>query len=98
LSELPSFPTRRSSDLKGRSRNVPRRILLITEYTGYRNIRSGQLLLGGRAARAPRTCLLMDMEWLRSGLLHAMANSASLALVPPRSEEHTSELQSRVDL
>src|SRR6266536_2934151 len=68
---------------KGRSRNVPRRILLITEYTGYRNIRSGQLLLGGRAARAPRTCLLMDMEWLRSGLLHAMANSASLALVPP---------------
>ncbi len=25
----------------------------------------------------------MDMEWLRSGLLHAMANSATLALVPP---------------
>src|SRR6266536_3706648 len=53
---------------KGRSRNVPRRILLITEYTGYRNIRSGQLPLGGRTARAPRTCLLMDMEWLRSGV------------------------------
>src|SRR6266536_2171541 len=52
---------------KGRSRNVPCRILLITEYTGYGNIRSGQLLLGGRTARAPPTYLLMDMEWLRSG-------------------------------
>src|SRR6266536_970777 len=68
---------------KGRSRNVPCRILLITEYTGYGNIRSGQLLLGGRTARAPPTYLLMDMNGCGRGLLHAMANSASLALVPP---------------
>src|SRR6266516_6694296 len=53
---------------KGRSRNVPCRILLITEYTGYGNIRSGQLLLGGRTARAPRTCLLMAFEDVTASL------------------------------
>src|SRR5206468_12545786 len=91
--DLPSFPTRRSSDLVGRERTTP--------------------LTAPRRQARPGGCALMGREGYHSALplarTQAGGRGANLkgttmrvvysgVLAAVRSEEHTSELQSRSDL
>src|SRR5207247_11315917 len=81
LSDLPSFPTRRSSDL-----TIPNfaAAMMVPRLT--RRFGNARLLAGGL------TLTLVGMAWLSRITAHSSADSSY------RSEEHTSELQSRVDL
>src|SRR5206468_5060384 len=79
---LPSFPTRRSSDLRGRNLRV--------RLTGRVGPVSPPARSSGSATREDRSGSRVRPMWGKA--------SAAGCLAPPRSEEHTSELQSRSDL
>src|SRR5699024_12792733 len=84
---LHSFPTRRSSDLGGMET-----ILCVTPLGRKRTVRAKLAVSAGVAAAiAVSSCLPHLIQVLRDYGLPAL-------LAPARSEEHTSELQSRFDL
>src|SRR5205823_14462073 len=94
LRALPSFPTRRSSDLRGR------------RYSGLQKPRPPGLLAAASNRRAPPTLACMGATGLRHalGVVHALVRLAAgggfrslfraIWRNAHRSEEHTSELQS----
>src|SRR5699024_11859942 len=84
LLDLLSFPTRRSSDLS--SKRQPESRLTSQANLHARTTRTK------RASDVPTTSLRNNLAML----LHGAANS--LERLPRRSEEHTSELQSRFEL
>src|SRR5207249_10901084 len=96
LPHLPSFPTRRSSDLLpghekwtyGGARGIfaesPNRVFMLG---------GGELPKMGRPKNRLLTDVGPNVQFPIAGLPWRNANTAS-----PRSEEHTSELQSRFDL
>src|SRR5207248_10097743 len=89
LSPLPSFPTRRSSDLAG----IPWQNVLALRRKGV----DAQLVVFNRMQLHPDADV--DLERPASGLLRMQATQwRALARLLPRSEEHTSELQSPYDL
>src|SRR5207247_10784126 len=83
--DLHSFPTRRSSDLPGR---------LFREKGCGRVGRSALGKLAGRVAQRGKDRMLADAVKPVLGILEIRLAAVHQA----RSEEHTSELQSRVDL
>src|SRR5207247_5860714 len=95
---LAAFPTRRSSDLAGdrRSRMKPRRLVVSGDDFG-----AGPEVNAG-VIRAHRDGILTSTSLMVTG--EAMSEAVALAREHPglavglRSEEHTSELQSRVDV
>src|SRR5206468_11574104 len=93
----PSCPTRRSSDLRAR---VERRDICFTATS----LHAGTALRGAdaEAAREAAACSSRgrraEPDHTARRLKHAAASRAASASAPRRSEEHTSELQSRSDL
>src|SRR5207247_10169444 len=88
-----SFPTRRSSDL---GQNAPTEVALVGD---------GKAIVAqiNQALEKREWVYPSDMPWHASIAEKAAANAAQIAPQladdqAPRSEEHTSELQSRVDL
>src|SRR5690606_41690472 len=79
LPDLPSFPTRRSSDLLVRAAAVGRGLVRAVPREA-------------RAVRPPRVVLPRRAE------LHRVRPRRQVLVVEGRSEEHTSELQSRENL
>src|SRR5690606_42048318 len=85
LRDPPSFPTRRSSDLQD-------------EVTACRERVDGVLAAHAAAQEAARAILHNDHGVEAPGLVAARPDQMCKALVAVRSEEHTSELQSRENL
>src|SRR5207247_9685227 len=85
-----SFPTRRSSDLGITRAGCPNRTALSPKASSFSSTLSTARLLGAHTStRCPRRSV-----W------RTISTTVVVLPVPggPRSEEHTSELQSRVDL
>src|SRR5207249_7939679 len=95
---LSSFPTRRSSDLAGRSLAEHNVVLGITYYGLFRTSLTIFGILGVLMLIAIifPVWLRDAVHWLATRAEHKSARVA--ARIEQRSEEHTSELQSRFDL
>src|SRR5205807_6782582 len=91
---LHSFPTRRSSDLDTRPDRVIRRPFLILWLGAFAFFLSFLLLLSALPIFARR----LGASDAAIGVIMASFAITSLLLRPPRSEEHTSELQSPCNL
>src|SRR5699024_12558213 len=88
--DLPSFPTRRSSDLRGR----PVSGYYVASASGI--VRSRRALVAGCPMQARSGSIAsQSFTCIPATTVSARTHSAEIA---PRSEEHTSELQSRFDL
>src|SRR5207248_10171815 len=90
--QRPSFPTRRSSDLRGRGRDRP----MIRNEREYRVSRAfrRRLLATRRSQAAHPNADATQREWLVGGVERLLGDVEAEI----RSEEHTSELQSPYDL
>src|SRR5207247_5243133 len=90
---LPSFPTRRSSDLSMDNMEVPAENRLGQEGEGFGiamfALENGRYTVASGATGLIRACLDASVKYARERKTFGKAI---------RSEEHTSELQSRVDL
>src|SRR5207247_11147491 len=94
LRHLPSFPTRRSSDLEPIARASKR--LPLAEYKKFfdDNIRRSKAAIFHNAdIYPPAYDTVMAITWSTTDRAVTIPDR-----LVPRSEEHTSELQSRVDL
>src|SRR5206468_10009581 len=93
---LPSFPTRRSSDLRlgRRARRHPSkpRNLVPTSARGARQACPARMAAGAHLRNTQGGSVI------RIKRAHVLVAAVAVALCVPRSEEHTSELQSRSDL
>src|SRR5699024_12223726 len=94
---LPSFPTRRSSDLSSAADEVsPARTV---GPTSSRRARANSSRATIAASEAPSGSEETTSEGASTSTASAdPAGSPEKDTIPPRSEEHTSELQSRFDL
>src|SRR5699024_12336822 len=91
---LRSFPTRRSSDLSGTGDGAELRVPMT-----FRALKSGEAKINVDST----TASMADGETLNlregsSTVTIAAADDGTTEVEPTRSEEHTSELQSRFDL
>src|SRR5207244_13237678 len=88
---LPSFPTRRSSDLSLSDAGVGAQVARAAAAGAYQNVCINLAGLKERDALLQRA----DKAWEQSQALHELAEQEILQkLRDARSEEHTSELQS----
>src|SRR5206468_12161665 len=96
--DLHSFPTRRSSDLKWAQREeaLARGVALITWTYDPLQVRNANLNLRRLGASAPE--FQPDFYGITTSSLHHGLPTDRLIVHWDRSEEHTSELQSRSDL
>src|SRR5207249_10518188 len=92
------FPTRRSSDLGARGDSLVEVVLGLKE--GDEVVASATYLLDSESnlAAAMQGLMLQMGMGLDMGRMNRPAKAPSPAPPAPRSEEHTSELQSRFDL
>src|SRR5690606_42133561 len=93
---LPSFPTRRSSDLS-QAGLEEQRAVVVTQ----RLVKTGVLKLQSKRPRTARLVARLTQLPIAPGAAGGDVNIVAAwerALERPRSEEHTSELQSRENL
>src|SRR5207248_9479519 len=86
--DLPSFPTRRSSDLLTQ--------LIQEALRASTDVRGAEARL--TSTRASRRLAAFDLAPTITAIGSATRQRQSIAQIPGRSEEHTSELQSPYDL
>src|SRR5206468_11674851 len=94
---LPSFPTRRSSDLC--SKQVGQTTTDVNGLYSFRDIPPGEYVPAVRVSK--QAVFVMQKQTLGKVIAEAVKYTVApgqTLVVPDRSEEHTSELQSRSDL